>query len=122
MERALRKRDEMKYKRATSNFLIRKKVLRLSVFLVGLLFLTESAFAETQSMPACLELLQNRCQSCHYLNRVCQKLEEKSKRRWAATLKRMVKRRGANLSGEEQDFLLDCLATPAPDIKQECGK
>lgn len=101
---------------------MRKRGMGLSVFLVGVFCLTGFAFAERQSMPACLDLLLNRCQSCHYLNRVCQKLEEKSKRRWSATLKRMVKRRGANLSEEEQDFLLDCLVTPAPDIKQECAK
>jgi len=64
----------------------------------------------------------NRCQSCHYLDRVCGQIGEKSKRRWAATLKRMVKRRGADLNKEEQEFLLDCLLTPAPDIKKECKK
>lgn len=96
--------------------------MRVAAFLVGLFFFTGSAFAETDPMSGCLELLQNRCQRCHSLSRVCQKVGEKSKRRWAATLKRMVKRRGADLSGAEQDFLLNCLAIPAPAIKEECGK
>lgn len=94
----------------------------ITVCFVGLLFGPGAAFAETDSLPDCLELLQNRCQKCHYLHRVCQKLENKSRRRWAATLKRMVTRRGAKLSGKEQELLLNCLATPDPAVKQECGK
>lgn len=96
--------------------------MRLSVFVAGLLFFMGSAYAETETKQGCLELLQDRCQKCHYLNRVCQEVGEKSRRRWAATLKRMVKRRGASLTAEEQDFLLDCLVAPAPDIGRECGK
>ncbi|MEA3469757.1 MAG: hypothetical protein U9R57_16255 [Thermodesulfobacteriota bacterium] len=96
--------------------------MRLFVCLVVLFYFTGSACAQSESSPNCVELLQTRCQSCHYLNRVCQKLEEKSKRRWKATLKRMVKRRGATLSKAEQTFLLDCLSEPAPEVKKECGK
>lgn len=96
--------------------------MRLFIFFVLLLYFSGSAFAQSESSPSCVELLQNRCQSCHYLNRVCQKVGEKSKRRWKATLKRMVKRRGATLNKEEQKFLLECLAAPAPDVKKECGK
>ncbi len=96
--------------------------MRLSILFVPLFFFTAPAFAESVPLSGCLELLQARCQKCHYLSRVCQKVGEKSERRWAATLKRMVKRRGATLSGEEQEFLRDCLVTPDPAIKQECGK
>lgn len=86
-----------------------------------LLYLSGSPIAKAESMPGCAELLRNRCQSCHYLERVCSQVGKKSKRRWKATLKRMVKRRGAKLNKEEQPVLLDCLLTPTPDIKKECG-
>ncbi len=78
--------------------------------------------AETESIPDCAELLRNRCQSCHYLERVCSQVGEKPNRRWKTILKRMVKVHGAEVSAEEQEFLLHCLSTPAPDIKKECEK
>jgi len=99
-----------------------KRAMILTLFWAVLFFSSGSVQAEAESMPGCLELLQDRCQVCHYLTRVCQEVGEKSKRRWAATLKRMVKRRGATLSAQEHDFLLNCLVTPAPAIKEECGK
>jgi len=78
--------------------------------------------AETNPIPDCAEILQNRCQSCHYLARVCSQVGEKSKRRWKTTLKRMVNIHGAEVSAEELKSLLNCLATPTPDIKKECEK
>jgi hypothetical protein len=71
--------------------------------------------------PKCGELLLSRCQSCHYLERVCSQVGVKSKRRWKATLKRMVKRRGAELSGDEQEILVGCLTAPDPAIVKECS-
>ena len=96
--------------------------MRWCVIAAVLLYLIGPTVAKSGPMPGCAELLQNRCQSCHYLGRVCRQVGEKSKRRWKATLKRMVKRRGAVLNTEEQEFLLGCLLAPAPDIKKECGK
>ncbi|MCF8055878.1 MAG: hypothetical protein K9K37_04465 [Desulfocapsa sp.] len=72
--------------------------------------------------PECGELLLSRCEKCHYLERVCSQVGEKSKRRWKATLKRMVQRRGAELSGDEQEILLECLTAPNPVIVKECSK
>jgi hypothetical protein len=34
----------------------------------------------------------------------------------------MVQQHGAEINTEEQQYLVKCLQTPAPDIKQECGK
>lgn len=96
--------------------------MRLYGIAVVLVFLTGPAIAKAESMPGCAELLVNRCQSCHYLDRVCGQVGEKSKRRWKATLKRMVTRRGAVLNTKEQEFLLGCLLAPAPDIIKECRK
>jgi len=93
-------------------------------FLVAAIFfwLVGFSIAQTEEKPACLELLQSRCQECHYLERVCAQVGERSKRRWKATLKRMVDKRGAEVTETERHTLLDCLAAPAPDIKKECGK
>ena len=96
----------------------------MKCWIVAVVFfcLTVAGSVQAESIPGCAELMLNRCQACHYLDRVCSQIGEKSKRRWAATLKRMVTRRGADLSKEEQEFLLDCLLAPAPDIKKECKK
>lgn len=92
------------------------------IVITVLLYLTGPMSAQAESDPECAELLRDRCQSCHYLSRVCAQVGKKSKRRWKATLKRMVKRRGAELNKEEQVFLLNCLLAPAPDIVEECKK
>ena len=96
--------------------------MRLGIIVVVLVYFAGFSVANANSMPGCAELLQNRCQSCHSLDRVCRQVGEKSKQRWKATLKRMVKRRGALLNKEEEEFLLNCLLAPAPDIKKECKK
>lgn len=95
--------------------------MRLIVLFVILLLPTEAVFAKSASEPGCFELLEKRCESCHYLSRVCQAVGERSERRWKATIKRMVKRRGATLDLNEQRILLECLAAPDPSIVQGCG-
>ena len=92
--------------------------------MVSVLFLLYAGTGMAEEVPksACGDLFLTRCESCHYLERVCSQVGEKSKRRWKATLKRMVKRRGAELSGEEQEILLECLTAPDPAIVKECSK
>lgn len=94
--------------------------MRLFVLFMILFICTGTAFAKSGSESGCFELLEKRCQSCHYLSRVCQVVDERSERRWKATLKRMVTRRGAELSEDEQSKLLKCLATPDSAIVQGC--
>ncbi|HIP39334.1 MAG TPA: hypothetical protein EYG88_08160 [Desulfocapsa sulfexigens] len=97
--------------------------MRLVVFFAVYLFFTGAVFAsQGESAIGCAELLQKRCQSCHYLSRVCIKVGKYSKRRWKATLKRMVKRRGATLNKEELKLLTECLALPSSEVKKECEK
>jgi hypothetical protein len=96
--------------------------MKTFLLLLILCFWGGSSFAESNTGSPCRELLLNRCQECHYLQRVCSKVGERSKRRWKATLKRMVKRRGAKLDRKEQMVLLECLATPDPTVLKECGK
>lgn len=96
--------------------------MRLFFGIVILICSAGIAGAQTEAKPGCVELLQLRCQDCHYLERVCKQVGERSKRRWKATLKRMIVKRGAEVTDDEKDRLVDCLAAPAPDIKKECGK
>lgn len=96
--------------------------MKVSVLLIMVVFLAaKPVFAESDPQITCFQLLEKRCQKCHYLERVCQGVDKKSKRKWKATLKRMVKRRGATLSKEEHRILLDCLSPPSPDIKKGCA-
>ncbi len=97
--------------------------MRMVVFFAVWFFFSGTVFAaQPAPVNGCGELLQKRCQSCHYLNRVCTKVGKYSKRRWKATLKRMVKRRGAILDREEQKILTECLVLPSSDVKKECKK
>ncbi len=92
-----------------------------AVFILMVVFLVvKSVVAEPAPQIQCFQLLEKRCQQCHYLERVCQEVDKKSKRKWNATLKRMVKRRGATLRVEEHGILLECLSSPAPDVKKGC--
>lgn len=69
----------------------------------------------------CTSLLQGRCESCHYLTRVCEKVaEKKGKWSWKRTVKNMVKQ-GAKLNDEERDLMVDCLSQPAPEVLKLCG-
>ena len=67
----------------------------------------------------CAELLTNKCSDCHNLNRVCQKLGKKNKKRWDRTLKRMVKR-GTKLTKSEYADILTCLVDQSPGAVQVC--
>jgi hypothetical protein len=96
--------------------------MRLCFVIVILICSAGIAGAQTDEKPKCLELLQSNCQECHYLDRVCKQVGERSKRGWKKTFKRMIKKRGAEITDGDKSMLLDCLAAPAPDIKKECGK
>ena len=95
--------------------------MKLLVVFMGLL-LSSTVMAKEVVKSECAELLITRCESCHYLERICGQVGKKSKRRWKTTLKRMVKRRGAQLNGDEQEILLRCLAGKDPAIVNACSK
>jgi hypothetical protein len=95
--------------------------MKTIVVMALLCFWTGSVFAASESGSECRELLVAKCQTCHYLERVCSKVGKKSKRRWKATVKRMVKRRGAELEVDEQMLLVQCLSAPDQGVLKECG-
>ena len=78
--------------------------------------------AENVDQPeknSCESLLVEKCSTCHYLTRVCQKLGKKSKGDWRRSVKRMV-RKGAVLSKAEQKGLVKCLHKEEEGAKKAC--
>jgi len=78
---------------------------------------------------SCTGLLQGRCQTCHYLTRVCERVEKNQERStwfgktagaWKRVIKNMV-RQGAKLTSAEEEQLAGCLSAPAPEVLDFCG-
>lgn len=63
-----------------------------------------------QASQECTEKLEKNCTSCHYKNRICNKIGEKNKRSWKNTTKRMI-RYGLKLSKSEISEIVDCLVS-----------
>lgn len=72
-----------------------------------------------QADEECLELLEQKCTSCHYNTRICKKLEKKNKRAWKSTVKRML-RYGLKLDKQEQEKSVDCLLSMKKDPGPFC--
>lgn len=82
-----------------------------------------ASFPDKPALTAetCSTLLVGRCEPCHYLTRVCEKVaENKGKWSWKRTVKNMV-RQGAKLNQAEQDNMVACLSEPASEVKKLCG-
>lgn len=77
------------------------------------------AKATTAQAPSCTDLLLKKCEECHYLSRVCQKLGQKSKWKWKRTMKAMI-RHGAKINQDEQELLIDCLTDNGDAAKAAC--
>ena len=91
-------------------------------FFLFLALLCGSKAGPAQAVENCTTLLTGRCETCHYLTRVCDKVaEDKGKWSWKRTVKNMVKQ-GAKLSDAEQDTLVNCLSQPAPEVVQLCDQ
>jgi hypothetical protein len=92
-------------------------LLLLVIVLPPFCFCTPVSAAED-----CTALLTGRCETCHYMTRVCDKVaENKGKWSWKRTVKNMV-RQGAKLNQAEQDALVACLSQPAPEVVKLCGQ
>lgn len=80
---------------------------------------------------SCTELLVTRCETCHYLTRVCEKVNRERNKKswlgrgkdststWSRTVRNMV-RQGAQLTKAEEKRLIKCLSRPAPEIFSLC--
>ena len=79
-------------------------------------------YQSAQTADTCVTLLNDRCQQCHYLTRVCDKVaDNKGKWSWKRTVSNMV-RQGAKLDETEQDRLVRCLSDPAPEVSKLCAQ
>ena len=94
-------------------------------FVIAGLCATYPVYAEEEN---CVSLLTGRCEQCHYLTRVCQKVDkERSKKSWFGgpegswkkIMKSMVKQ-GAKLNKDEEELLVKCLSKPGPDVLEIC--
>ena len=84
------------------------------------LFFVQASFAEAAA-PACGELVNNKCTTCHFETRICQKVKKgKGKGSWKRTITSMV-RHGAVIDKAEQKRLLTCLSTPDNEVLELCG-
>ena len=76
----------------------------------------------------CTQLLTKRCETCHYMTRVCQKVDkERNKKSWfggsAGTWKRTIKnmvKQGAQLNKAEEEILVECLSKPTSEVLSLC--
>ncbi len=48
------------------------------------------------------DVVTHKCSGCHDLRRLCRGLDLKDEKNWAATIARMVEKRGAKLSPQDQ--------------------
>ncbi|GAB4337885.1 MAG: hypothetical protein Kow0089_09430 [Desulfobulbaceae bacterium] len=95
---------------------------------IALLTLIFSPSFEVRAAESCTQLLMSRCETCHYVTRVCQKVERESRKKswfggsrgsWKRTVRNMV-RQGAQLSKEEEKILVDCLSKPSEEVLSLC--
>ena len=77
---------------------------------------TVTAAAETLEKKDfdCAKTLAQRCESCHYRNRICGRIGSTSERRWKAIISRMM-RHGAILDKKTAKKLARCLAALGPE-------
>lgn len=121
--RNLRIIDDMKTKRDHFCFVLKYTVPMVTIMVLSLIS-PRASLAEEE----CSALLTNRCETCHYLTRVCQKVdEERNKKSWfgnpAGTWKRIIKnmvKQGAQLNSEEESVLVECLSKPTQEVLEFC--
>lgn len=111
--------------------LMHQKKIMIPIFLIltaSFLFINAASSADSGEQ-SCGELLKNKCTQCHYLTRVCQKIEKNQQKglfggifagSWGRTVNNMVKN-GAKLTEAEQEKLINCLDNSSPEILEVCG-
>lgn len=102
----------MARRRATLPFLL------LAGLMLALLVAAQASPAAADTR--CAELINTRCDQCHYKTRVCQVLGTKSRWGWKRTMKRMLAY-GARLTDDERDYLVDCLAAAPKGADYVCN-
>ena len=72
-----------------------------------------------EHQPQCIDLLIGKCRQCHYLTRICQSLDQKSRWGWKRTIGNM-KEHGAEFDNRQEGRILSCLVDKAPDVVEFC--
>lgn len=73
----------------------------------------------TLAAQDCSDQVRTSCTACHYQTRICEKLDNKSRRDWRNTLNRML-RYGLVLDEAGQGRILDCLMALKSDHAKLC--
>jgi len=94
------------------------KVIILAFFVLLFLLPAAGAFGG-ENDTTCITLLVGKCRECHYLTRICQSLDKKSKWAWKRSIRTMVKR-GAEVSRMQEEQILNCLSSKAADVVAFC--
>ncbi|MBU0679834.1 MAG: hypothetical protein KKD73_00275 [Proteobacteria bacterium] len=68
--------------------------------------------------PACGEILQEKCQTCHSLVRTCDGLG-RDKESWQRTIAKMANYSSV-ITGKDQKILVECLGQPKKDVAELC--
>ena len=92
-----------------------KKIIFIGI---GLVLLTAGTALATKPQPqpeappemVCSSTINAKCMRCHYKTRICNALGTKSDREWKKTITFMV-RRGAELTEDEQNKVVECLSS-----------
>lgn len=108
---------------------LKKFIIPIFLSLAAFFLFINAASSSDSGEQSCGELLKSRCVQCHYLTRVCQKIEKNQQKglfggffagSWGRTVKNMIKQ-GAKLTEEEEKKLVQCLDNSSPEILQVCG-
>ena len=104
------------------------RALILTVSILAAVTINFTISSPAVAGESCVQLLTTRCETCHYLTRVCQKVDKERNKKswfggsagtWKRTMKNMVKQ-GAQLNKEEEEILVDCLSKPTPEVLNIC--
>ena len=105
-----------------------RHIKRFATILIAILMLGIFLSTPVAAQESCVHLLTKRCEVCHYLTRVCQKVDKERNKKswfggsegtWKRTIKNMVKQ-GAQLNDAEEKSLIECLSKPTTEVLGVC--
>gem|GEM_PF-2453688 len=95
-----------------------KELLRICLKAMGCIGLA-LILSSCQNGQSCVELLENKCSSCHSLSTNCAKIG-KSQREWQHIIDAMIKL-NAKVSVKERNKLAKCLSQSSGEVKEMCN-
>lgn len=92
----------------------------IGLLLPALMLFNCSLVLAGEKEPKCIDLLIGKCRQCHYLTRICQSLDQKSRWSWRRTIGNMMDK-GAEINTRQEERILSCLVDKAPDVVGFCA-